>query len=307
MESIVQLLISMVVAYEKYGDSIGYTKEELDKFIQKYDLFKLNWNELGSLVLLEHKYISKEKFAEVMELKVDEDGEFWMEFNDFEDALPSDFDFEASVLDGRLWENWIHSEYYDYDFSLNDFTEDTLNAIIDYCDRNGCEIETDNGEILLTKDNMKVEKGSIYVGDENLDEHMKDDGMEELVREIQCGISDAHEDAELDDIYTSVKNNFEKGFGSYKFVSIKNSKGKGVDMLWVKVEADLSEVMVALEDSYTYNGETTYSTAQHDFGNMYHVLHEFNFIEMKKPYYDNSYSSPSRQLTNECVRIRLKN
>lgn len=304
MEPIVQLLISMIVAYEEYGDSIGYTKEELDKFIQQYELFKLNWNELGALVLYDYKYISKEKFAEVMELEVDDDG-FWMEFNDFEDALPSDFEFEAKVLDGRMWEDWTPFDYYEYDFDLGDFTEETLKAVIDFCDRNGCEIETDDDEILLTKDNMRIEKGTIYVGNENLNEHMDDDGMDELKREIQYGISDAHESAEADEIYTSVKDNFEEGVGSYKFVSIKNSKGKSVDMLWVKVEADLSEVMSDLKDAYTYNGETTYSTAQHDFGNMYHVLHEFDFIEMKKPYYDNSYSSPSRELTDECVRNRL--
>jgi len=305
MEPIVQLLISMIVAYEEYGDSIGYTKEELDKFIQQYELFKLNWNELGALVLYDYKYISKEKFAEVMELEVDEDGEFWMEFNDFEDALPSDFSFEASVLDGRIWEEYQGSDYYDYDYYLSDFTEETLKVIIDYCDNHVCSIDGDDDEIVLTKDNMRIHKGTIYVGDESLDEHMEDDGMEELKREIQFGVAEAHDSAEADDIYTSVKDNFEEGVGSYKFVSIKNSKGKNVEMLWVKVEAYLSEVMSDLKDAYTYNGETTYSTAQHDFGNMYQVLHEFDFIEMKKQYYDNSYSSPSRELTDECVRNRL--
>jgi len=302
MESIVQLLISMIVAYEEYGDAIGYTKEELDNFIQQYELVKLNWNELGALVLYHYKYITKEQFAKVMELEVDEDGEFWMEFNDFEDALPSDFDFEAKVLNGDMWEDWQRSDYYDYDFSFNDFSEETLKSVIEYCDKNDCSIDVDDEDIFLTKDNLRIENGNIYFGDEDLDEHMKDGGMEDLKLQIQFGISDAHDNAESDAVYNAVNKNFKEGIGSYKWVSTKKGE-KNVEMLWVKVEVDLDDVIEKLKDDYTYRDETDYSSGS--YGNMYYVLREFDFINMKKPNFDYLYSSPTTKDTDECVRNRL--
>lgn len=304
MEPIVQLLISMIVAYEEYGDSVGYTKEELNKFIEQYELYKLNWNELGAIVLYEYKYITKEQFAKSMDLDVDEKGDFWMVFDDFDDVLPKGYDFEATVLDGRIWEDWNPSDYTDYDFDLNDFTEGTLKAIMDYCVRHDCSIESEDDDIILTKDNMRIENDSIYVDDENLDEHMGDDGMEELKHTIQIGIADAHDAAEADAIYDACKSNFEEGIGSYKWVTEKKGE-KNVEMLWVKVEADLSDVESELKDAYTWNGKTTYSTEQHDFGNMYHVLNEFDFIQMTKPNYDYLYSYPERKHIDECVRERI--
>ncbi len=301
MEQIVQLLISMLVKYKQYGDSIGYTKEELDNFIEKYELVKLECNELGALILYDYKYITKEKFAEVMYLEFD--GDFWMAFSDFEEALPSDCEFEAKVLDGRIWEDWNASDYYNYDVNFSDYSDKTLEQIIGYCDEHGCSIDVDEKEILLTKDNMRIENGNIYVGDEDLDEHTSDDGVDELIRTIQFGISDAHDSAEVDAVYIAVKDNFEDGMGEYKRVPKKNKDDEYY--VYVKVEADLTEVMVALEDAYTYGGVTTYSTEQYDFGGMSQVLHELDFIKMDKPNYNYLSSYPKNDDIDDYVRERL--
>ena len=300
---IVQLLISMIVAYEEYGDSISYTKEELDNFIDDYELLKQDWNELGSLVLYDYKYISEQKFADVMDLEV-EDGDFWMVFDDFEDVLPNDFEFEAKVLDGRIWEDWNGSGYYDYDIDLSDFSEETLKVIVNYCDKNGCEIDTEDGELLLTKDNMIIKNGNIYVGDENLDEHMKDDGMDELKNEIQFGIADAYDGAEVDDVYDVVKSEFEDVYGKYKWKNVKNND-KEVEKLWIKMDKDLTEIRSSLDDYYNCNGKVDYSTDNEAFGNMFIVLQELEFFEMRKPNYDYLNSYPETKTIDEKVREQI--
>jgi len=304
MENIVQLLISMIVAYEEYGDVIGYTKEELDIFVKKYDLLKQDWNELGALVLYEYKYISMEKFAKVMDMEIIDD-DFWLVFDDFADILPSDFDFEAKVLDGRMWEDWQPSDYYDYDIDFSNFSEKTLQVIIDYCDKIGCEIGTDDGEILLTKNNMTIKNGNIYVKEENLEEHMDDDGMNDLKRDIQFGIADAYDGAEADAVYNACKSDFVEAYGEYKWVSTKKGE-KTIEKLYVKMDKDLSDVRSSLEDDYFYDGKIIYSTEQESFGNMYQVLYEFDFFDMKKPNYDYLDNYPGRDSIDERVRERIQ-
>ena len=299
MKNIVQLLMTMIVTYDNYGDSIGYTKEELDNLVKKWDLTNQDFNELSSIILYEEGYITKDEFAKSLDVEIGDDGDFWMVFNDFESVLGSDFTFEAKVLSGRIWEDWNPSSYTDYDFSLSDFSEKTLKAIIEYCTDNGCEIDTDD-ELLLTKDNMRIENGSIYVNDENLDEHMEDDGMSELKNNIQIGIADAHESAEASEIYDQCKRNFKDGIGEFKMVDRKNGKGED---LWVRVEADLSEIKSSLEEGYMYSGVVDY--VEESYGEIYYVLKEYDYLDMDKPNYDYLYSSPKRKDVDDCVRERV--
>lgn len=304
---IVQLLISMIIEYDNYGDSIGYNKLELEGLIQEYQLFqKGKWNELGSIVLYELGYISKDRFCKELDLELD-DGDFWIIFDNFEDVLPKDFEFEAKFLDGNIWEDWQPSDYYDYDFSISDFNDNVLKEIVNYCIKNECSIELDDDEIITSKDNIKIKDGKIYIGSEDLDEHIDDDGMEELKREIQFGISEAHDHAEQDAFYEKIKSNFISGIGEYKYKNVDviiNNKNKNVEKLLVKVD-DFDNIKRELEDTYTYNGKTTYSEEDYHFGSMYHVLNELGLIEMDKPNYDYLYSSPNSDTINDCVINRL--
>lgn len=304
---IVQLLISMIIEYDNYGDSIGYNKSELEGLIQEYQLFqKGEWNELGSIILYELGYISKDRFCEELDLELD-DGDFWMIFDNFEDVLPKDFEFEANVLDGSVFEDWQYSDYYDYDFSISDFNDNVLKEIVDYCIKNECSIELDDDEIIIDEHNIKIKDSKIFIGSEDLDEHIDDDGMEELKREIQFGISDAHDQAEQDAFYDKIKDNFVSGVGEYKYKNVDvivNNKKKSVEKLLVKVD-NFDTIKSELEEVYTYNDKITYSSENYHYGSMYQVLNELGLIEMDKPNYDYLYSSPDKDTINDCVINRL--
>jgi hypothetical protein len=61
-EELIKLLIAMIDNYKKYGDKIGYTKPEIDKFIDKYELIDLEYSPEDSLILYENNYLTKNEF-----------------------------------------------------------------------------------------------------------------------------------------------------------------------------------------------------------------------------------------------------
>ena len=68
----VQLVVSMIVAHEKYGDAIRFTKEDIDIIIQEnVDWERANYNELAAIILWRSKYITLEQFAKKMDLEVE--------------------------------------------------------------------------------------------------------------------------------------------------------------------------------------------------------------------------------------------
>ena len=88
--------------------------------------------------------------------------------------------------------------------------------------------------------------------------------------------------------------------GEYKMVDRKNGKGED---LWVRVEADLSEIKSSLEDGYLFNGVVDY--VEEAYGEIYYALKECDYLDMDKPNYDYLYSSPERKDEDECVRERV--
>jgi len=63
-QEIVTLLMAMVIDFDRYGDEIGYTKQELDNFIEKYDLYNLDYSPNNAMDLYDKEYLSKEDFVE---------------------------------------------------------------------------------------------------------------------------------------------------------------------------------------------------------------------------------------------------
>lgn len=305
-----QLLISMVELYDNYGDKIGYTKKELDKLIKHYQLIeKGSWNELGTIVLYNNDYISKDRFCKDLDL-VYKDKDFWMVFDSFEYILPLSYNFEAKILDGKIWEDWEPSSFYDYDFEISDFNDNTLKEIVNFCIRHNCTIDTEEKEdIEITKKNTIISDGEIYIGKEKLNDHIDDDGMEDLKQQIQFAIAEAYDVAESNEVYNVCKRNFEEGYGEFKWISkkIKNKDGKdiSVEKLLVKLDVDLSEVESKLKDIYEYEGIIEYSDSQHHFGNMYHVLNELDLISMDKPNYNYLNAYPDDEQLNYSVVERL--
>lgn len=61
-QKIITLLIAMIIDYDSYGDEIGFTKQELNDFIEKYDLYNLDYSPNNAIYLYNKKYLSKDDF-----------------------------------------------------------------------------------------------------------------------------------------------------------------------------------------------------------------------------------------------------
>lgn len=63
-KNLILLLVTMIEDYSRYGDTIGYTKKEMDNFIEKYDLFNLDYSPSDAIELYKHEYLTKSEFVE---------------------------------------------------------------------------------------------------------------------------------------------------------------------------------------------------------------------------------------------------
>ncbi len=63
VEELTKLLISMINKHKKYGDDIGFTKKEMDHFINKYDLVNLEYSPSNAVDLYDEKYLTKDEFV----------------------------------------------------------------------------------------------------------------------------------------------------------------------------------------------------------------------------------------------------
>jgi len=61
-KKIINLLISMIKTHLRYNDEIGFTKNEIDKFINKYDLLNLDYDHDDAILLYEENYLTKNEF-----------------------------------------------------------------------------------------------------------------------------------------------------------------------------------------------------------------------------------------------------
>ncbi len=326
-DEIAQLLISMIVKYDDYGDKIGYTKVDLDALIEEYGLLKPidikynynNFNELGAIILHENGYISNEVFAEQMGIEYGDD-KFYIVTDSFEDLLSDDLEYEASWLDGKGWENWDPSFYSDYDIDFSDFTKGTLEKIIEYCEEQDCFIE-DEEEIRITKENTKIVefkswndniKYKVIINDDiDISDHIDDDGMEELKQNIQFGISDAYDSAQQDEVYSEIKSNFEDKIGTWKFKTITDKNGKQEERIHIYFNAEFSDIKSELKEEYSYyadvhgNGSVGYNYTESNYGDLFSILHEYEYLDMDKPNYQYIDGYPDSKLIDLSVSERF--
>jgi len=300
------LILTMIAAYDDYGDELNFTKSDIDIFIKKYDIIKdlksSDCNERGYIILWNNNYISNEKFADLMDIYYI-DGKFWMLFDSFKDMLQEKYETEADILDGEL--EWYPNSYYDIDSSSfedywDNYNEETLQEIIKYCDKHGEEIETDDGEtILITKENTKIINGDIFInGDIRLYDFI--DELSDLRQTINNGILNAQDSADQSKVYNTVVNNFKNDVADFKWGTIKKD-GKDVEKVFLNLnDVDWDKIESDLKGEY---GE--YEFEQANYGSLYHILNEYEFFSFKQPNYDYLYGTIDGDMLNDCVQSQL--
>jgi hypothetical protein len=300
------LILTMLVAHNNYGDALNFTKSEVDNLIKKHltDIDKIDCNEYGYIILLENGYITKDQFAKKMGV-IYENKHYWLITHNFEDLLPSKYETEAKILDGNY--DFESYDFYDYNidnYFWGDFNEETLKSIIEYCNKNNLEVDIENDEgnyeTIELKNNLILKNGDIYINDkfDNLTEYKlrnlidEEDGLADLKNEICFAISDAQEDADQLKIYNKIKKSVIDKIGPYENIVTGNKDG-----IKIMLDFDMDDVKNFLSnDEYEFN-DTTY-------GSLETILQEMEFFDIDKPYYDISGTIDDDYL-NELIQDRL--
>jgi hypothetical protein len=307
---VIDLILTMLDAHEKYGDELNFTKKEIDNLIKEHALFALieniNCNERGWIVLWKNKYVSDEAFAKYMDLEYDivppftDKKYFWIIADDFEDLLTNRYEFEAKVLDHEY--DWYRSDFYDVDVEQYFYMYDqkTLEAIIEYCDKNGFEIENDNEDetILITKENTKIINNEIIIND-NIKLVDILDQLEDLDRTLNNAICEAQESADQDEIYERIEKNFISEVGEYTRKIFKIN-GKEQEKLLVRFDGNWSDIEQALIDTY---GE--YEFQEETYGSLRGILNENDYFKFRTPDYNYTYGDIDKSTLNEYTQNRL--
>jgi hypothetical protein len=296
----------MIVAHEDYGDELGFTKDDIDNLIKEHKVLdNIDCNERGWIVLWRNKYISNELFAKHLILEYDnpppftEKKDFWMIVDDFEELLKKDYEFEAKILDGEY--DWQYGDFYDVDVKdyFYMYDQKTLEAIIEFCDKKGFEIDSDDGEtILMTKENTKIVDNEIVINN-----HIKLvdvlDQLDELDRTLNCAICEAQESADQDEVWSKIEKNFIDKVGEYTRKIFKRN-GKDKEMLLVRFDGDWSDIERDLKDSY---GE--YDFQKETWGSLHGILNDNDYFNFRKPDYNHIYGDIDKPMLNEYTQNRL--
>ena len=290
----IQLVLTMITAYEKYGSDLNFNKSDIDNFISKYGLLKNleNCNERGFIVLWRNKYITDEKFARYMEINY-EDKTFWLIADDFEKLLSENYEFEARVLDGSDdW--WQHYDYYDVNVvpHWRDYTEETLKRIIKFCITKGIEI---NGE-LMTDENTKFNDGDIYFNNERLVDYINDSDLSDLSDILNSAICEAQDSGYQSEVYDSIKKSFVDKVGEFKLVTIEEKEKLYINLNNLKWN-DIEDFLKTDYGEYDFGEET--------YGNLYYLLKQMDFFDFKKPNYEYLSGSIDNAILNEYTQNRL--
>jgi len=299
-----ELILTMLVAFDDYGDVLGFKKSDIDSMFETYiKKDNLVCNERGIIIFWDNGYLTNEEFAKYMDVEYKEK-KFWLVVDDFSDILSKDKYFtEIQMLDGNIdtW-NDIYSEYSANDITTyhwDDYDEKTLKEIKKFCIKNE---ELDDEE--FTEDNLEIKNGDIYFKDELLSDRL--DELDELCRCLAFGVGEAQNLADESEIYNQIISSFEEEIGEYKreMVKEKNYKGetKEVEKLYVDLsKVDFNEISDNLKNWY---GEYDFDTE--DYGDLYFLLNERGFFNFRTPDYNYIYGDIDKSVLNECTQNRLE-
>jgi len=272
MNEYVNLVLTMIDTYNNWGDELKFNKSDIDNLIKEHEILsKGKWNERASIILWKDGYIDNERFAKLMYLEY-EDKAFWMSFDSFDDMLGKDYEFEASFLDGDY--DWNYGNFYEVDVEsyFYYYTPETLQEIINYCDKKGCEIDDEEETIVMSKDNTKLIDNQIIING-----HIKLvdvlDELDELKTCLNSAICEAQESADQDEIYTKVDRAFVEKIGEYKR-KMHKVKDKEIEKIYIKFD-DFTEVESHLKDTY---GD--YEFIEETYGDLYGILKDMEYFKL---------------------------
>jgi len=298
----IDLFLSMLISFNEYGDSIGFSKSDIDKLIKKYNVIEeldiSDCNERGWIVLWKNEYISTEKFSKHLDIEY-EDEHFWLIINNFDDILPNGYETEIEILDGII--EYEPSDYQNHDigrYYWSDYTEETLKVILNYCINNGIEIQ---GE-LMTSENTRLRDGDIYFTFEESSEDTKlsdmiddEDGLDEVRELLSNAVSSANDVAERDAAYAEVKKRFINAIGPFKY---KQYNGK--EKLFVRMDIEWYKIEEFLVDKY---GELEF--VEESYGGLREILDDMEVFKFKQPDYNYIGSTYDKDMLNELTRDEL--
>ena len=300
---IIDLILTMIVTHNEYGDSLNFTKSDIDRIVKKYKFISKNikCNELGWVILLENKYITNEIFADKMDVEFI-DGYFWTIVNDFSDILSEKkYSTQIKILN---WDDdcWQYSSSYDADVSYNwdYYTEETLKEIMEYCFKKGIEIDDE----LMDENNTILKNGKVYFNDQELVDLIDEDELSELKSSLNGSICDAQDSANQNEYYKDTEKEFIKKIGPFerktvKGIDYKTKKEIDVEKIYVRLDFDMDQVKEFLENEYT-----KYDFTDESYGSLMTILREMDFFYMNEPYYPD-YGDIDKEYLNEITRDRL--
>lgn len=305
------LILTMIVAYDDFGDQLDFNKTDIENLMKKNNFIEkligtkvrytnTHCNERAWIILHDNKYVTTEQFNEKFDI-IYKDKIYWLVLDSFGDILNNDkFSTEIEILDGEFNWNEYSSDYYDnHDISSwwSDFTEDTLKEIIKALLESGIEIEEEE----VTEDNLKLINGDIFFNETKLIDLMDSEDLEELKKSLSYAISEAQEYADNDESYNEIKKNFIKAIGKFEMTDVEEN-GKTKQKIYVQVDNAWERVNDFLKDEY---GE--YEFEDETYGNLISILKEMDYFDdFKAPNYDYITGDIDKEFLNECVVNRLE-
>lgn len=297
------LICLMIEAYEKYGDVLKFNKNDIDHLAKKYNAFKnITCNEAGWFLLYEEGYLSRDKLASLLDIEFIDD-KWYLVVDDFDDILSDETMIEIlkgenDRYDWQIYDNNISDWWRDY-------TEETLTEIINYCDKNGLEVEIDDEIVLLSNDNLKLIKGDIYINeDEKLVDYINDDSLEDLKDILNNAICESQFFANEAAAYKAVKDEVEDEIGTYehKDTGKKDKNGHIIYKYYFDLNINFDEIKEWLIEGY---GEFEFD--DQNYGGLKYILNEMDyFSEAKAPNWDYIYGSIDDETLNEVTQDRLQ-
>jgi hypothetical protein len=301
---IINLILTMIDTHSEYGDTLNFTKTDIDNIIKKYNFKNIDCNELGWIILWKNKYITVEEFAKHMNVECI-DNNFYMIVDSFDKVLSDDYKSEISALDwdDDWWsKDWNSDSYYNDSYKQwwDDYTEDTLKEIMKYCFKHGFVIEDDE----MNENNTVLKNGKLYFNDQELVDLIDEDELDDLKDVLNQSISNAQDDADRDEVYNTIKDAFINKIGPFerKMVSITDKETKEIkeiEKIYIRLNFDMDDVETFLKNEYN-----EYDFIDENYGDLIYVLKEMDFFNFKINY-DNSGGLIDEEYLNEITRDRL--
>lgn len=310
----IDLILTMIVAFEEFGTEINFTENDIDNIVKKYKLFEgnnsnININERSFIILLKKGYITKDQFAKHMDIEFENNSKedplydsFHIIVDSFDDVLSDKHDIEIKLLDGNF-EDSNYGNFYkvDVDQYWGDYTEKTLKIIMNYCIENKLEIEVEDNMVVMTSENTIFKNDNVYFNNIPLYKFIdNEEGLEDLRQALNDAICEADTSANISKCYEMSKDKFNDNVGEFEWKTITVGN-KINEKLYISIDKSLIDIEKFLIDTYG-----KYEFTQEDYGNIPYILSSGMEIYDYYPIdFDNVYSYINDDDLNEYTQNKL--